>query len=71
MKKTAGYRNAREQVVMNHVRGLLMLVASAIAFYRGWKIHFGHTALLAYGLGAIALGLAVWHLTRPALQKHK
>jgi len=41
-----------------------MLVAAAIAIYRGWKIHTGHTALLAYGLGALALGLAIWHLTR-------
>jgi hypothetical protein len=54
---------------MNQVRGMLMLVAAAIAFYRGWKIHTGHTALLAYGLGALALGLAVWHLTRVTPQK--
>ncbi len=54
---------------MNHVRGMLMVVAAAIAFYRGWKIHTGHTALLAYGLGALALGLAVWHLTRPVPPK--
>jgi hypothetical protein len=49
---------------MNHFRGMLMLVASVIAFYRGWKIHAGPTALLGYGLGVLALGLAVWHLTR-------
>jgi len=49
---------------MNHFRGILMLVASGIAFYRGWKIHTGSTALLGYGLGVLALGLAVWHLTR-------
>jgi uncharacterized membrane protein len=48
---------------------MLMLVAAAIAFYRGWKIHTGHIALLAYGLGALALGLAVWHLTRGKSQK--
>ncbi len=46
-----------------------MLVAAAIALYRGWKIHTGHNALLAYGLGALALGLAIWHLTRPTPQK--
>jgi uncharacterized membrane protein len=49
---------------MNHFRGILMLVASGIAFYKGWKIHTGSTALLGYGLGVLALGLAVWHLTR-------
>jgi hypothetical protein len=49
---------------MNHFRGVLMLVAAGIAFWRGWKIHTGHVALLAYALGTLALGLAVWHLTR-------
>jgi hypothetical protein len=53
---------------MNHFRGMLMLVASAVAFYEGWKIHSGHTALLGYCLGVAALGLAIWHLTRSATQ---
>jgi hypothetical protein len=51
---------------MNHFRGILMLVAAGIAFYRGWKIHTGEYAVMAYVLGALALGLAVWHLTRSA-----
>ena len=51
---------------MNHFRGVLMLVASGIAFWRGWKIHHGHVALLAYALGTLALGLALWHMTRKA-----
>jgi uncharacterized membrane protein len=50
---------------MNHFRGILMLVASIFAFYKGWKIHTGQYALLGYGLGVVALGLAIWHLTRP------
>jgi hypothetical protein len=54
---------------MNHFRGMLMLVASVIAFYRGWKIHHGPAALMGYGLGVLALGLAVWHLTRSAPQR--
>jgi len=41
-----------------------MLVAAGIAFYSGWKSHFNAQALLAYALGALALGLAFWHLTR-------
>jgi hypothetical protein len=49
---------------MNHLRGVLMLVAAGIAFWRGWKIHTGHVALLGYSLGTLALGLAIWHLTR-------
>lgn len=51
---------------MNHFRGFLMLVAAGIALWRGWKIHTGLYAWLAYGLGAAALGLAAWHLTRKA-----
>jgi thiol:disulfide interchange protein len=51
---------------MNHVRGVLMLVASGVAVWRGWKIHTGSHAWMAYGLAALALGLAVWHLTRPS-----
>ncbi len=54
---------------MNHFRGFLMLVAAGIAFYRGWKIHSGNYALMAYVLGALALGLAVWHLTRSLPQR--
>ena len=43
-----------------------MIVAAAIAFWKGWQIHHGESALLAYGLGALALALGVWHLTRKA-----
>jgi hypothetical protein len=49
---------------VNPVRGIVMLIAAAIAFWKGWQIHHGETAVLAYGLGAIALALGVWHLTR-------
>jgi hypothetical protein len=49
---------------MNHFRGVLMLLAACVAFWRGWKIHTGHVALLAYGLAVVALSLAFWHLTR-------
>ena len=51
---------------MNHPRGFVMLLAAAFAFYRGWRIHTGHTAVLAYILGTLALAMAVWHFTRPA-----
>lgn len=43
-----------------------MLIAAAIAIWKGWQIHRGETAVLAYGLGALALAMAVWHLARPA-----
>jgi hypothetical protein len=55
-------RNRGER--MEQTRGMLMLLAAGVAFYRGWKIHTGREALLAFGLGVLALGLAVWHLTR-------
>ncbi len=41
-----------------------MLVAAAFAFYRGWTIYSGRYAFIAYGLGVLALALAIWRLTR-------
>jgi hypothetical protein len=49
---------------MNHVRGVVMLLAAGFAIWKGWRIHSGTHAWMAYGLGTLALGLAVWHLTR-------
>ena len=49
---------------MNRFRGIVMLLAAALAIWKGWQMHRGETALLAYGLGALALALAIWHLTR-------
>lgn len=51
---------------MNRFRGSVMLLAAGLAFWRGWKVHTGHIAVLAYGLGALALAMAVWHMTRKA-----
>jgi hypothetical protein len=53
-------------VRVNRIRGIVMLLAAAVAIWKGWQIHRGETAVLAYGLGAIALALGVWHLTRKA-----
>jgi|GEM_PF-1123368 len=49
---------------MNRMRGIIMLIAAGIAFYRGWKIHSGPHAMLGYALGALALSMAAWHMTR-------
>jgi heme exporter protein D len=49
---------------MNPVRGVLMLLAAVFAAWRGWEIHHGKYAWMAYALSVAALGLAVWHLTR-------
>jgi len=43
---------------------MVMLLAAAAAIWKGWQIHRGERAMLAYGLGALALALAVWLLTR-------
>lgn len=51
---------------MNRIRGIVMLLAAVVAVWKGWQIHRGETAVLAYGLGALALSVAVWHLTRKA-----
>jgi hypothetical protein len=39
-----------------------MLIAAAAAFWKGWQLHRGELAVLAFGLGALALALAIWHL---------
>lgn len=49
---------------LEYFRGYLMLLVAAVAFWRGWKIHTGHAALLGYTLGVLALAMAIWHLTR-------
>jgi hypothetical protein len=54
---------------MEKVRGILMLVAGAFAFYRGFMEHNRHDALLAFGLGILAIALAVWRLTRKPPQR--
>ncbi len=43
-----------------------MLIAAVLAIGKGWQIHRGEMAVLAYGLGALALAVGVWHLTRKA-----
>ena len=49
---------------MNPARGIVMLIAAAIAFWKGFESHRGQMAVLAYGLGVLALALGLWHLTR-------
>ena len=48
---------------MHQIRGFVMLIAAGVAFYRGWKLH-GDRAWVAFGLGALALAMAVWHWVR-------
>jgi hypothetical protein len=41
-----------------------MLLAAAVAVWKGLSLHQGRMAFVAYGLAALALALAVWHFTR-------
>lgn len=41
-----------------------MLLAAAVAIWKGSSLHSGRMALLAYALATLALALAVWHFTR-------
>jgi hypothetical protein len=50
---------------MNPFRGILMIIAAAFAVWRGWQIHSGRYAWMAYGLAVLALALAVWHFIGP------
>jgi len=54
---------------MNPFRGILMIIAAAIAFWRGWQIHTVRYAWMAYGLGILAIGLAIWHFVAPGRRR--
>ncbi len=49
---------------MNAFRGLLLFGLGVFAIYRGWLIHHGQKAWLAYALGLVAIALGVWRLVR-------
>lgn len=49
---------------MNVFRAVLMFCVGVFAIYRGWTMHSGERAWLAYGLGVVAVALAVWRLKR-------
>jgi hypothetical protein len=49
---------------MNRARGIVLLAAGVLALWKGWMIHRGQMAVVAYVLGVLAVALSVWHLTR-------
>ena len=63
------YAAHREAVGMNRARGIVLLAAGALALWKGWMIHRGQMAMVAYALGVLALALSIWHLTRKAPAK--
>lgn len=48
----------------NPLRGAVMLLAAALAVWRGCQIRHGPYALLAFGLAVLALAMGAWHFTR-------
>lgn len=49
---------------MNAVRGILLFGLGVFALYKGWLIHTGQKAWLAYALGLVAIALGIWRLLR-------
>ena len=46
------------------LRGAVMFLAAGLAAWRGWQIHHGPYALLAWGLALLAAAMGIWHFTR-------
>jgi hypothetical protein len=63
-KRAQREKTGRKGAGMNRIRGIVMLIAGALAIWKGWQIHRGEMAVLAYGLGALALTVGVWRMTR-------
>jgi hypothetical protein len=56
---------------VNPFRAILMLLAAGVAFWQGWRVHLVHSPWAAYGLGVLALALAVWHLMQKPPQPRR
>ena len=54
---------------MGQMRGIVMIVLGVLALYRGWTLNGGQHTVLAYALGALALALGAWHLSRKTPQR--
>jgi hypothetical protein len=49
---------------MNQVRGILYIGVGAFIAFRGWRIHHGVWSWASYGLGAAAIALGCYLLSR-------
>ena len=49
---------------MSAIRGVILFGMGVFALYKGWMIHVGQRAWLAYGLGFVAIALGIWRLLR-------
>lgn len=48
---------------MGPMRGVILIVFGILALYRGWTLHAGAQALLAYGLGVVSLAIGGWRVS--------
>jgi hypothetical protein len=54
----------RGEMHVNRIRGVVMVLAAAVAAWKGWQIHHGDRAVLASVLAGLALAMGVWELMR-------
>ena len=47
---------------MDKIRGIVLIVLGVLALFHGWRIGPGHSAMLSYSLGALAIAIGVWRL---------
>ena len=51
---------------MGPFRGVILILFGVLALYRGYTLHAGQRAWIAYALGGAALALGAWHIIRKA-----
>ena len=51
---------------MEPFRGVILILFGVLALYRGYTLHAGQRAWIAYALGGAALALGAWHIIRKA-----
>jgi hypothetical protein len=49
---------------MGPMRGVILIIFGILAVYRGWTLHAGLQALLAYALGVVSLAIGGWRVSR-------
>ena len=54
---------------MGPIRGVILIIFGVLALYRGWTLHQGAPALLAYALGALSLAIGGWRVTRSTARR--
>lgn len=54
---------------MHSLRGIVLVGLGAFAVWKGWAMHALRNPWPLCGLGALAIALGAWHLTRPAKRR--